>query len=157
MITILAAIGLYNELGKDNGLLWNIPEDMKFFKTYTTGKTVIMGRKTYESIGRPLPNRKNIVVSSANIPNVITVPSIELALSHTTDDEEVIIIGGGMIYTTALELGIVDKMLITRVRNSYSDADVFFPDIDHQKWAVTNIEEKSHGDLLFDFVEYKPR
>lgn len=157
MITILAAIGLHNELGKDNDLLWSIPEDMQFFKTYTTGKTVVMGRKTYESIGRPLPNRKNIVVSSTNIVGVPTYPSLELVLAHVDPDVEVVIIGGGMLYQAALELDIVDKMLITKVDNSYEDADVFFPKIDESIWEVVKSEISCNGILSYMFVEYSRR
>ena len=154
MITILAAIGSKGELGKNNSLLWKIPEDMQFFKTYTTGKTVIMGRKTYESIGRPLPNRKNIVVSSSPINGVVTCSLLPVALELVKDDAEIVIIGGGQLYKDAIELA--NKMLITHVHSVF-EADVFFPEIDHSAWLMKKVIPSHDDHFDYSFVEYVRR
>ena len=129
MITLIAAIGEMNEIGYKNRLLWNIPSDMAHFKKYTLGKPVVMGRKTFESIGaRPLPGRLNIVVTSAHysITNVITTPTLESALKFSEDYDELIVIGGASIYEQTMHKA--DKLVITHVPGKYT-ADAFFPDI----------------------------
>lgn len=130
MISIIAAIGKNRELGKNNKLLWNIPSDMKRFRTLTAGHPVIMGRKTFESIGRPLQGRTNIVVSHQTdfLPEGITVkPSLEEAITyaHTIDTEEIFIIGGAQIYEQAI--GIANQLYLTLIDQTF-DADAFFPD-----------------------------
>lgn len=130
-ISLIAAIGKNRELGKDNKLLWHIPEDMKRFKDLTLGHVVIMGRKTYGSIGRPLPNRINVVISRD--PNYdmkgtgLVVTSLEEAITAAQDREvnEIFIIGGGQIYNEAML--IADKLYLTIIEGS-ADADVFFPE-----------------------------
>lgn len=129
MITLIAAIGEMNEIGHKNKLLWNIPSDMAHFKNYTIGKPVVMGRKTFESIGtRPLPGRLNIVVTSAHysMTNVITTPTLESALKFSEDYDELIVIGGASIYEQTMHKA--DKLVITHVPGKYI-ADTFFPDI----------------------------
>jgi len=129
MITLIAAIGEMNEIGYKNNLLWSIPSDMAHFKKYTIGKPVVMGRKTFESIGaRPLPGRLNIVVTSAHysITNVITTPTLESALKFSEDYDELIVIGGASIYEQTMHKA--DKLVITHVPGKYI-ADTFFPDI----------------------------
>ena len=137
MITLIAAIGRNNELGFKNKLLWNIPEDMKHFKSYTMGKVVIMGRKTYASIGKELPGRRNIIVSSLNASNIgISAHSIESALSVEHCYNELVVIGGASIYNQTIELA--DKLVITHVDAEF-EADVFFPEIDLTKWKINSI------------------
>lgn len=141
MISIIVAIGKNNEIGKKNELLWNLPADMKHFKEITSGHTVIMGQKTFESIGRPLPNRRNIILTlDRNFKNegveIVHSPeeAIKLANSYTKDesilqaqDKEIFVIGGGQIYKLFMEKA--DKLYITHVDASFPDADTFFPEI----------------------------
>lgn len=154
MINIIAAISKNNVLGKDNKLLWHLPNDLKYFKKITTGKTVVMGRKTFESIGKPLPNRKNIVVSNRNlnIENVEIVNNIKDIISLNDD---IFIIGGGEIYKSTINLA--DKLYITLIDFEFS-GDVYFPDIDLTKWKITNKEyhqkdEKNKYDYTFIIYE----
>lgn len=139
MITIIAAIGKNNELGKDKQLLWNLPNDLKHFKNLTSGFPIIMGRKTYESIGKALPNRVNIVVSRKNDwfeEGILIVPSLKEAIKHAKKiNENIFIIGGGNIYKQTIE--IADKLEITQV-DMQTNADTFFPKIDEKIWRKTN-------------------
>jgi dihydrofolate reductase len=135
-ISVIAAIGKNRELGKDNKLLWDIPEDMKRFRTLTSGHPIIMGRKTFESIGRVLPNRTNIIVtrnkqqviSEKKYEGTIIVESLEEAIGvgrKSSGKEEIFIIGGGQIFDQALPRA--DKLYLTIVDASF-DADTFFPE-----------------------------
>ena len=129
-ISAVAAIGKNRELGKNGKLIWNIAEDMKHFKEITSGHAVIMGRKTYESIGRPLPNRTNIIItrnSDFTAQGCIVVQSIDEAISEAKkyDTQEVFIIGGGEIYKQAINL--TNKLYLTIVNES-AQADTFFPE-----------------------------
>lgn len=133
MISIIAAIGKNRELGKDNKLLWHIPEDMKRFKDLTTGQVVIMGRKTFESLPqkfRPLPNRINIVVTRNNnwkTTGCHTVNSIEEAVIKAKEfNKKIFIIGGASIYEQGIKFA--DRLYLTLVNKEYPDADAFFPD-----------------------------
>lgn len=151
IVSIIAAIGKNNELGKDNKLLWSLPEDLKLFKKLTTGHHLIVGRKTFESIGKPLPNRVSVVISSKSITNqenLIYVPDLEAALEfcQKSGDREVFVIGGGTIYLKSLEQNIVDKMYISRV-NYDGPADTFFPAIDQKKFACSSKEHFSNFDF----------
>ena len=139
MITIIAAIGKNNELGKDNQLLWHLPEDLKYFKKMTLEHPIIMGRKTYESIGKPLPNRTNIVVSRKEDwfkEGILIVPSIKDAIKHAKKiNEQIFIIGGGNIYEQTIDLA--DCLKITQV-DFQTEADAFFPKIDENIWQKTD-------------------
>lgn len=137
MFIIICAMGKNNEIGKDNKLLWNIPEDLKKFKKLTTGHTILMGRKTFESIGRPLPNRKNIVVSSQYINGIetITLDSESISkLKKMSEKEDIFIIGGGQIYKFFLDNDLVDEMYLSFVDFEDSQADTYFPQINYNKW-----------------------
>lgn len=142
MISIIVAVSDDWGIGKDNELLWHISEDLKRFKRLTTGKTIIMGKKTWLSLPkRPLPDRKNIVLT--DLPNEcidcsITAYSIEDALSKCSPDEEVFIIGGGSIYRQFMPLA--DRLYITHVHMK-APADVFFPEIDMGTWKIKEKEE----------------
>lgn len=137
-ITLIAAIATNNAIGWNNQLLWHLPDDFKFFKKYTTGKTIIMGRKTYESIGKPLPDRTNVVISSTATDNaekngLLYFSSLEKCLEHFRYKEEVCIIGGGKIYELALPLA--DRLVLTRVNVSIH-GDVFFPEVNFDEFNL---------------------
>ncbi len=157
MISIIAAIGKNNELGKANELLWKLPNDMKHFKETTTGKTVIMGRKTFQSIGRPLPNRRNIVVTRDEtfaIDGIEVAHSLEEALQNVQNEEEAFIIGGGELYNQALPFA--QRLYITHVDSTF-DADTFFPKITDEWHLVSRKEynpDESHA-FPYSFVTYE--
>ena len=137
-LTIIAAASANNVIGFDNKLIWNIPKDLKRFKELTQGHSVIMGRKTFESLPSPLPNRRNIVVTRNKdySPEGIEVfSSIEDAIYVCKDDLQPFIIGGGEIYSQTINL--VDKIELTRVYKDYQ-GDAFFPDIPLDKFELTN-------------------
>ena len=161
---IIVAIADNNAIGRDNALLWHISEDLKFFKRTTSGSPVIMGRKTFESIGRPLPKRTNIVISRGfDAPEGVTVVSsleeayavAASAIQSTVSPSRCFIMGGGQIYAQALESA--DRLVVTHVHVVIEDADTFFPPIDPQKWTVEGRSElmtdESTG-YTFEFVEY---
>lgn len=137
-LTIIAAASTNNVIGFDNKLIWNIPKDLKRFKELTQGHSVIMGRKTFESLPSPLPNRRNIVVTRNKdySPEGIEVfSSIEDAIDVCREDLQPFIIGGGEIYSQTINL--VDKIELTRVYKDYQ-GDAFFPDIPRDKFELTN-------------------
>ena len=130
MLTLIVAASENNAIGKNNGLLWHLPDDFKHFKQTTTGHYIIMGRKTFESFPKPLPNRTHVIItrqSDYKVPeNCIVVSSLQKALKSCPENEEVFIIGGGEIYKQAMPLA--DKIELTRVHTTL-DADTFFPEI----------------------------
>jgi len=140
-ITIIVAAAENNAIGKDNDLIWSLPNDLKRFKKLTSGHNIIMGRKTFDSFPGLLPNRKHIVISrNKNISfsdEVTVVNNFEDAIRETGDDENPFIIGGGQIYKLAMD--IVDKIELTRVHEEFK-ADTFFPKIDENKWKLINEE-----------------
>lgn len=142
MLSIIAAIGRKNELGKDNSLLWHLPEDLKRFKQITTGHPIIMGRKTFQSLPGILPDREHIVItrdSFFSVPDkrVKVVHSIEEALAIIDQEEENFVIGGGEIYRQLLPFA--EKLYLTIIDEEFPEADTFFPEIDYGEWEV--IEE----------------
>ena len=145
-IVIIAAVAKNRVIGKDNRLLWNIPEDMAHFKALTTGQTVVMGRKTWESLPerfRPLPNRRNIVISRQAdyaAPGAEVATSLEMALNSASTAERVFIIGGEQIYRQAMPLA--DRLEITEV-DGEPDGDAWFPEIAAVDWEK---QQKSAGD-----------
>ena len=143
-------------IGVNNTLPWHLSEDLKHFKSLTTGHTIIMGRKTYESIGRPLPNRRNIVISrnmEASYEGAEVVHSIENSFSISRNDNEVFVIGGSNIYQQALSL--VDHLYITEIKKSFS-GDAYFPEINKQIWVESSREDHITNDgLEFSFVKYQ--
>lgn len=155
MITLIAAVAENYALGKDNQLLWHLPDDFKRFKNVTSGHYIIMGRKTFESFPKPLPNRTHVIITRQKkyaSENCIIVDSLKAAISVCPKDEEVFIIGGGEIYTQSIE--IADKLDITKVHHSF-EADTFFPEIDLNKWKLTSAEfhpkdEKHQFDFTFE-------
>ena len=155
MISLIAAIGKNNELGKKNTLLWDLPADMKHFRETTRGHTVIMGQKTFESIGRPLPNRRNIVVTrddNFKIEGIEISMSLEDTLvSFANSTEEVFVIGGGQIYKQSIEKA--DRLYITHVDMEDKEADTFFPEIIPIVWnEVKHEEHKKDSDNPFNYT-----
>jgi dihydrofolate reductase len=142
MISIIVAVSEDWGIGKNNELLWRLPEDLKRFRRLTTGNAIIMGKKTWESLPRrPLPDRKNIVLTDITgeiIEGSLTAYSIDDALSKCDKDKEIFIIGGGSIYRQFVPLA--DKLYITHVHLS-APADVYFPEIDLKIWEVVSKEE----------------
>ena len=140
-ITIIVAAAENNAIGKDNNLIWSLPNDLKRFKKLTSGHCIIMGRKTFDSFPGLLPKRKHIVISrnkNNSVPEEVTVVNnFEDAIRETGDDENPFIIGGGQIYELAMDL--VDKIELTRVHEEFK-ADTFFPKIDEDKWELINEE-----------------
>lgn len=150
-IILIAALDRERCIGKDNQLMWHLPGDLKRFKEMTTGHTVIMGRKTYESIGRPLPNRRNIVITrnaSLQIEGCEMANSLERALDMCGHEKQVFIIGGAQIYSQALPLA--TKMELTRVDKSFH-GDAFFPEWDAQHWLLKHSESKNSETTGLDF------
>lgn len=144
MITIIAAIGKNNELGKDNDLIWHLPADLKRFKKITTGHTIIMGRNTFESIGRPLPNRRSIIITrnrDYKQEGCDVVHSLEEAI-QLVGSEQAFIIGGAQIYKEAMGKGLASYLDITKVYENF-EADVFFPEIEDKKWEQISKEDFS--------------
>src|SRR3989344_2696086 len=153
-ISLIAAISENRALGKDNKLIFHIPDDMKRFKEITSGYPVIMGRKTYESIGRPLPNRTNIVVTrdeSYRAEGCEVVNSIEEAIkaAEKIEKDEIFVIGGGQIYEQAIKFA--DKLYLTVVKGEYP-ADTFFPDYSEFKKVVFEEPHESEG-FKYKFLE----
>ncbi len=155
-LSIIVAMSSNRVIGVNNTLPWHISEDLKHFKFLTVGHTIIMGRKTYDSIGRALPNRRNIVISrniEISCEGAEVVHSIENAFSISKNDGEVFVIGGSNIYEQALHL--VDHLYITEIKKSFL-GDAFFPEINKSIWVETSREDHIANDgLEFSFVNYQ--
>ncbi|MBQ2993433.1 MAG: dihydrofolate reductase [Alistipes sp.] len=159
MITIIVAVAANGVIGDKNALLWHIREDMVRFRTITSGHPVIMGRKTYESIGRPLPKRTNVVItrSDLQIEGCRVVHSLDEAFEMFEPSEEVFVIGGAQIYEQALSKA--DRILLTIVHRPY-EGDTSFPTIDPSVWEECSRERFERGeefDAPFSFVEFRRR
>ncbi|WGQ08835.1 dihydrofolate reductase [Pedobacter gandavensis] len=160
IVSIVVAVAEDNAIGKDNQLLWHLPADLKHFKDITSGHTIIMGRKTYDSIGRPLPNRRNIVITrntGLELPGTEITNSLEEALALCEGTEEVFIIGGAELYKHALAA--TNRIYLTRVHQTY-EADTFFPEIDLEEWTELSKEkhlpdEKNKVAYTFSTLERK--
>ena len=157
MKAIVVAIDKNRGIGADNDLLWvrDLPADLAHFKKLTTGGSIIMGRKTFESIGRPLPNRENIVVSRtpAGVQGVLTAMSLDSA--YELARYPIFVIGGGQIYMAAINE--MDVLYVTEVQAEFPQATVFFPQIDKTVWREVSREHHEADDknkYAFDFVEY---
>lgn len=157
MLIIIAAAAENNALGKDNDLVWHLPDDFKRFKELTTGHAIIMGRKTFDSFPKLLPNRKHIVITRKtdyHPKGAHIAHTLEEAIALAKHDEQTYIIGGGEIYKMAMS--IADKIELTRVHHSF-DADTFFPEIDEDKWEL--IKEVEHPrderhEYAFSYLSY---
>lgn len=158
----IAAIANNNVIGSDNKLLWHMPADLKRFKETTMGHTLLMGRKTFESIGKALPGRRNVVVSrkkdfKANGCEV--VHELKDAICKVKEDPNVFVIGGGEIYRQVMNLHYTRKLLITRIYANF-EGDSFFPDINTEKWELIEMEEHEPDEknpYRYAFLTYKRR
>ena len=156
---IMAAIAKNKVIGKDNNLIWHLPADLRFFKQTTKGHTLIMGRKTFESLGNPLPHRDSLVVTrnaSYTSDGITVFHSLESALAHAEQKglEKVFILGGGEIYRQSMN--IANKLLITEVHTEFV-GDTYFPEIDPEMWKEISREEHKADEKNkydFAFVEY---
>ena len=159
-LTIIAAVSINNVIGNDNKLIWKLSNDLKRFKNLTTNHSVIMGRKTFESLPNPLPDRNNIVITrdtNYSKPNIQVCSSIEDAINLTKTDTQPFIIGGGEIYSQTIN--IVDKIELTRVHKEF-DGDAYFPEIPLDIFELIN-EENYNSDLEnefdYSYLTYKKR
>ena len=157
MLSIIVAEAQNHAIGRKNQLLWHISEDLKYFKKITSGHSVIMGHNTFESIGKPLPNRRNIVISEGAEAreNVTVVHSLEEAIRLTAREEESFIIGGGSIYKAALPYA--SRIYLTLIHADY-EADTFFPVLDMREWRVISREDFPRGKDFphpFSFLVYE--
>lgn len=158
ILSMIVAHAADRVIGKDNDMPWHLPADLAYFKKTTLGKPIIMGRKTYESIGRPLPGRKNIVISrdgEYRAEGVEVVSSVDAALSLVDDVEEVMVIGGGAIYQHCLPSA--DKLYITHI-DACIDGDTFFPEYDLNIWEKVTSEGRAadeENQYQLDFAVYQ--
>ena len=168
MLSIIVAVAQNGAIGRNNELLWHISEDLKYFKSTTTGHPVIMGRKTYESIGRPLPGRRNIVLTrgAMEIPPIKNPQTTSMEVVNSLDeiyriaqgDEEFFVMGGGMLYNETF--GKADFLYLTRIYSEAENADTFFPEVDGKEWEVVRESQLLHdeeNDIDFKFIVYKRR
>ena len=160
MLSTIVAIAKNNVIGKDNKLIWHLPEDLKRFKSITTGKVIIMGRKTFESLGRVLPNRKHVILCNdmeMNIENenVEILDSIDKLDKYINSEEECFVIGGATIYK--LLMPYVEKLYITKINEEF-DGDVYFPEIDEQIWKEVAREKGIKNDenpYDYEYITYE--
>lgn len=157
-ITLIAAAGENNALGKDDKLVWHLPDDFKRFKKLTTGHHIIMGRKTFETFPKPLPNRIHIVITrqqNYKAEGAIVVHSLEEAFAQVKEDTQPFVIGGGEIYKLALDKA--DRIELTRVHADFQ-ADAFFPEMDLDKWtlkaSVQHDRDEKHK-YAFTYLTYE--
>lgn len=157
-VSIIVAISLNRAIGNNNKLLYWLPNDLKRFKALTTGHTIIMGRKTFESLPKgALPNRRNIVLSTQQLqfPGAETYHSLEEAMKHCNSEETVFIIGGESVYKQGMQLA--NKIYLTQVEDIAKEADAFFPEIDEKEWRETGRETNSVDEkhaFSYTFIDY---
>lgn len=159
IISAIVAIAENHAIGKNNQLLWYLPNDLKHFKQITSGHTVIMGRKTYESVGKPLPNRRNVIITrqKIEIPGCEVVNNIDAALGLCAAEQEAFIIGGAEIYKLAMPL--TDRIYLTIVHRSF-EGDAFFPPISISEWAETerqDFEADEKNNIPYSFITLNRR
>lgn len=155
-VSMIAAIGKNNELGKNNNLIWHLPNDLKFFKKTTMGKDIIMGSNTFYSLPKLLPGRKHIVLTSKNIDNaqILVLHNKEELLEYLrTIKKEVMIIGGESIYTQMLEYA--DKLYLTEIDAISSEADVYFPTINYDNWDSQLLGTNNDNGISYKHILYK--
>lgn len=158
ILSIIVATDRKGAIGKNNQLLWHLPADLKHFKQITSGHPVIMGRKTFDSIGKVLPKRKNIIVTRQEdyqVEDTLTAHSIEEAIHAAANEKETFIIGGAEIYKKTLSK--CDKLYLTIVHETFEDADAFFPEIADDEWLLEEAEHHEADEKnLYDysFFEY---
>jgi dihydrofolate reductase len=156
-LSIIVAASQNNVIGKDNQLIWRLSADLKRFKALTTGHHIIMGRKTFDSIGKPLPNRTSIIITRQadyKAEGCIVVNSLDEALEKVPADQEAFIIGCGTIYSEAIDKA--DKLYLTRVQNKF-DGDTFFPKLDFKLWESVKREDHmpdAKNEFAYSFIDY---
>ncbi len=159
MLSIIVAIANNNVIGKDNKLIWHLPEDLKRFKALTTGHTIIMGRKTFESLGRVLPNRKHVILcndAKMNIEdeNVEILSDISLLDKYINSEKENFIIGGATIYKLLMPYS--NKMYVTKINQEF-EGDVYFPEIKDEEWKIIKQEKgikNEQNPYDYDYIDY---
>ena len=157
-ISMIACVGKNLELGKNNDLIWHLPNDLKYFKKITSGKTVIMGRRTFDSLPGILPKRCNIVLqlpNESNIEGVEIFNDIESILKRVENEEEVFVIGGASIYRQFLEYA--NKLYLTEVHQSCKDAEVYFPIFDKKLYNRIVCGHNEDNNIKYDFVIYEKK
>ena len=158
MISIIAAVARNLAIGYQNKLLYWLPNDLKRFKALTTGHTIIMGRRTFESLPKgALPNRRNVVLTRSQVtfPGAESFPSLQAALASCTPDEDIYIIGGASVYNEALALA--DRLCLTEIEDTPAQADAFFPRVSEEEWAVAEKEEHDVDEkhqFRYSFTDY---
>ena len=158
MVSIIAAVARNMAIGYQNKLLYWLPNDLKRFKALTTGHTIIMGRRTFESLPKgALPNRRNVVLTRSQVtfPGAETFPSLQAALASCTPDEDIYIIGGASVYNEALPLA--DRLCLTEIEDTPAQADAFFPQFSGEEWVVTEKEEHDTDEkhqYRYSFTDY---
>lgn len=157
--SIVVAIAKNHAIGKDNKLLWYLPNDLKHFKDVTTGHTVIMGRKTYDSVGKPLPKRRNIIITrqAISIEGCEVANSLEAALALCANEDEVFVVGGAEIYRQAIPL--TDRIYLTVIDQDF-DGDTFFPELNTKDWKETereNFEPDEKNKYRYAFITLERR
>ena len=166
MLSIIVAVAQNGAIGRNNELLWHISEDLKYFKSTTTGHPVIMGRKTYESIGRPLPGRRNIVLTRGDmeIPPIKNPQTTSMEIVHSLEEvygiakgnDEFFVMGGGMLYNATFPKA--DMLYLTKIYAVAEDADTFFPQVKGDEWEIVKEGEMMHdeeNDIDYQFLVYK--
>jgi len=159
-LSIIVAASRNNVIGKDNQLIWRLSADLKRFKALTTGHTIIMGRKTFDSIGKPLPNRTSVIITRQEdykMEGCIVVHSLEEALQTVKKDEKVFIIGGGTIYKEAIDKA--DELFLTLVHAEF-EGDTYFPEIKNETWesvARKDCLPDEKNEYPYSFIDYKRR
>lgn len=159
MLSIIVAIANNNVIGKDNKLIWHLPEDLKRFKKLTTGHTIIMGRKTFESLGRILPNRKHVILcNDANLnienENVEVLSDISMLDKYIESEEENFVIGGATIYKLLLPKA--QKLYITKLNENF-EGDAFFPEIKGEEWEAVSTEQgiqDENNPYNYEYINY---
>ncbi len=161
-LSLIAAVANNNVIGRDNKLLWRVPADLKHFRKLTMGHTMIMGRKTFESIGKVLDGRKTIVVTKQenyDAKGAEVVHSIKQAIQSAKAEKEVFVVGGAEIYAQCIDLYLARCMYITRIYANF-EGDAFFPDIDEEKWQLEEMEEfdaDEKNKYPYAFLRYKKK
>ncbi len=155
MFSMIAAIGKNNELGKNGGLIWKLPNDLKFFKEQTTGKKVFMGLRTFKSLPKKLPNREHFVLTDVDIDaeGINLVWDLDkFVLEHINTDEEIFVIGGGMVYKQMMQYA--KRLVLTEVDAECKTADTYFPQFDKNEWNRKVLAKNSDNGINYEHVEY---
>ncbi len=157
MFVIIAARGINNEIGKNNSLIWHLPKDLKFFKQLTTGHKIVMGRKTFESLPKKLPNREHFVVTSKSPDSfdadINIVSDIDKFIAdNINSSEKIFVIGGGSIYNKFIDVAKV--LYLTEINDVSDDADTFFPNFNESEYIIELIDYQSENGIYYEHIKY---